>query len=100
MGVVGLIGILLFFAGVHVLWQARHEVLDWLREFFRILRVEFTRRSNPVAAPPSSAHPEAELPDGLSEQPRGRHHRGALRLVGGVGLMVLGQVLFLLDLAF
>ena len=95
MSVVGLIGILVFFAGAHLLWQGRREVLFWLAEFFRILRGEFTRRHaatgeasaltwNEPAAAPAPA----------------RRHRGALLLVGGLALVFLGQFLLLLDLVF
>ena len=95
MSVVGLIGVLVFFAGARLLWQGRHEIIFWLTEFFRILRGEFTRRdaavgeagslilSSPVAAPGSA--------------PR---NRGTLRLVGGLALIFIGQVLLLLDLVF
>jgi uncharacterized iron-regulated membrane protein len=35
----GLTGIILFFAGLHMLWQAREEFLFWLEEYFRLLRL-------------------------------------------------------------
>jgi hypothetical protein len=98
-GVLGLIGILMFCFGAHVLWQSRKEVFDWLQEFFRILRREFSRRSDLSPADANPPSPE-DSPDGLPASARGRRHSGALRLVGGVGLMVLGQALFLLDLVF
>ncbi len=99
MSVLGLTGILMFCSGACVLWQSRKEVLDWLQEFFRIFRREFSRRSNlsPAHTSPQSSD---DRPGGVPTTRRARRHSGALRLVGGVGLMVLGQVLLFLDLAF
>jgi len=49
----GLTGIVLFFAGLHMLWQAREEFLFWLEEYFRLLRlsVRGTVQQAPVAPP-------------------------------------------------
>jgi hypothetical protein len=82
---VGVIGIVVFLAGSHLLWQARRDVLYWLEEFFRILRAEFTARGRGDS--------------GAAAKPAKRN-KGTLRLVGGFALMILGQVLLLLDLAF
>ncbi len=93
MSVVGLIGILVFFAGAHLLWQGRREILFWLAEFFRILRGEFVRRD--AAAGEAGAltwNQPAAAP-----APARRNH-GTLLLVGGLALVFLGQVLLLLDL--
>ncbi len=56
----GLTGILLFFAGLHMLWQAREEFFFWLEEYFRLLRLSVHRAADPqqVAMPP--ALPRAE----------------------------------------
>ena len=89
----GLIGILFFLAGVHLLWQARREVLYWVQEFFRIWRGEFTRRGLGEIAPPLPAEPAA-MPL------RRKRNLGALVVLGAFALIVLGQVLFILDLAF
>ncbi len=93
MSILGFVGILIFFAGLHVLWQARKEILYWLREFLRILRGEVVRRAGlaPDATGASSQRTSA------APEPRKRHN-GTLRLLGGFGLVVLGQVLLLLDL--
>lgn len=97
----GLVGILIFLAGAHLLWQARREVLYWAQEFVRILRGEFSRRSEL----PGSAHPAlAGVPAGghsVEDTPRlpRRRHSGTLLLLGGFTLIILGQVLFLLDIA-
>ncbi len=97
MSVVGLIGILVFLAGVYLLWQARKEVLYWLGEFFRILRGEVRRRGGLVDSGQSAAaeaHPAAQAPA------RRQRSHGTLVLLGAFALIVLGQVLFILDLAF
>jgi hypothetical protein len=92
---VGLVGVLIFLAGAHLLWQGRREILFWLGEFFRILRREFTRRKTGVVPP--GAFPEG-APAGVPAAPK--RDRGTLRLVGGLALVFLGQVLLLLDLVF
>lgn len=89
MRVVGLIGLLVFLAGIHLIWQARGEVLYWLEAFFRIFKVEVTRRNLASDVPVGESV-------GFQRPPR---PHGALRLVTGFGLMFLGQVLFFLDLA-
>ena len=97
MSVMGLIGILSFLVGVGLLWQARKEILYWLQEFFRILRAEFSRHgglTSGVRRAPASAS------SGIAGAPRPRRSRGALLLLGGFTLIVLGQVLFILGLAF
>lgn len=94
MSAVGLVGVLIFFAGAHLLWQGRREILFWLGEFLRILRREFKRRKTGVT-------PLGTFPEALGGVPavRKRDH-GTLRLVGGLALVFLGQVLLLLDLVF
>lgn len=106
MGVAGLIGVLLFFAGAFLLWQARSEVLDWLAEFFRIFRREFNRREAGLSRPSpgdSFAAGARELvasaSSGHSQAPAGPRRIGTLRLVGALGLIFLGQILLILDLA-
>jgi uncharacterized iron-regulated membrane protein len=49
----GLTGIILFFAGLHMLWQAREEFLFWVEEYFRLLRlsVRGSVQQVPVAPP-------------------------------------------------
>lgn len=56
----GLTGIILFFAGLHILWQAREEFLFWLEEYFRLLRMSFHGAADPgrVAAAPARLRPE------------------------------------------
>lgn len=82
---VGLIGVLVFLAGTHLLWKSRRAAIAWVREFIRILRGEFARKNDA----PRAAH----VPE-----PRGMPRSGALVLVAAVALIVLGQILFFLDL--
>jgi hypothetical protein len=85
----GLIGFLSFLAGVHLLWQGRHEVIFWIDEFFRIFRGEFTKRAGaPIAATADAATDQA------------KRYRGTLRLIAAFGLMMLGPLLFLIDLRY
>ncbi len=97
LGVVGLIGILSFLVGLALLWQARKEILYWLQEFFRILRREFSRHGG-LAGEVRRAPPSAT--SGVARAHRPGRSRGALLLLGGFTLMLLGQVLFILDLVF
>ena len=96
MGVVGVVGILLFFAGVHLLWKARTEVFYWLQIFFRILRREVTRRGG-LREDFSFASP-AEAP--FSALRTSHRSLGTLVMLGGFALMFLGPLLLLLDLVF
>ncbi len=43
----GLTGIILFFAGMHMLWQAREEFLFWLEEYFRLLKLSVRGATDP-----------------------------------------------------
>jgi predicted tellurium resistance membrane protein TerC len=51
----GLTGIILFFAGLHMLWRAREEVFFWLEEYFRLLRLSVHRATDPlpIQVPPA-----------------------------------------------
>lgn len=49
----GLAGILAFFAGMHMLWQAREEFFFWLEEYFRLLRHSVHRAADPQAELPA-----------------------------------------------
>lgn len=84
----GLIGFLIFLAGLQLLWQAREEILFWLREFLRIFQVSLRRTPLVGSTPIDRGAPHSAL----------QKHR-TLRIVGGVGLMLLGQLLLILDLA-
>ena len=55
----GLSGIILFFAGMHMLWRTREEVFFWLEEYFRLLCLSVHRVSDPEkeAARPFRSRP-------------------------------------------
>jgi len=83
----GLIGLLVIVAGSFLVWQARKEVVYWAKEFVLIFRKALTR-------------PEGEIVHSGSHERNLEDQSGALRLVGAIGLIFLGQFLVLLDLAF
>jgi hypothetical protein len=56
----GLTGIILFFAGLHMLWQAREEFLFWLEEYFRLLRLSVHRASDAQQIPVTPALPRTK----------------------------------------
>jgi hypothetical protein len=89
LGAMGLVGFLSFLAGLHLLWQGRHEVIFWMDEFFRIFRGEFMKRGGvPVTV---AADPTAKP---------AKRFRGTFRLIAAFGLMMLGPLLFLIDLRY
>jgi len=82
----GLTGIILFFAGLHMLWQSREEFLFWMEEYFRLFR--FSVRS--VADPQQAALKPARI------VPERKH---TLRIVLGMLLaFIAAPVLFTLGL--
>ena len=87
MQVTGLIGILIIVAGAFLVWQARREVLYWLREFVRTFRHALVRSEG------SDARRSVSVAND-------RDRQGALLLAGAIVLIFLGQVLVLIDLAF
>ena len=80
----GLIGTLVVFAGIHLLWQARKEIFFWLETFVRIFRA-------------SLKQPGARMRPLLAEATAGDRH--TLRMLLGMGLLFfLGPVLIVLSL--
>ena len=43
----GLSGIILFLAGLHMLWQSREEFFFWMEEYFRLLRLSVRKAADP-----------------------------------------------------
>lgn len=79
----GIIGTLVVFAGLHLLWQARREIFFWLETYFRIFRASL-EQPNPRAQAVRTAR-------------AGDRH--TLRLLLGVGLVFfLGPALIVLSL--
>jgi uncharacterized iron-regulated membrane protein len=56
----GLTGIVLFFAGLHMLWQSREEVFYWLEEYFRLLRLSVRSAADPQRATVTPPRPRVE----------------------------------------
>lgn len=69
----GLIGILVVCAGLHLLWQSRKEVAFWLGAYFRVFR---SLLRQPGAPAPS-----------IGTGPAGQTREGTLRMLLGVGLV-------------
>ena len=85
--VVGLIGIIIVFAGIHLLWQSRHGFMYWLERFVRIFRASLGQ-SDAVSYHVS----------GGETSPR---KTNAVRIVIGMGLaFFVGPILIALSLAF
>ena len=80
----GLVGTLIVFAGLHLLWQARREIFFWLETYFRIFRA-------------SLQQPDRRVPPvGVATQSGERH---PLRMLLGMGLVfVVGPALIVLGL--
>lgn len=56
--IVSLVGVLVFFAGMHLLWQSRGDIFAWLEEYVRLLRANIRRVTDPdhVPAAPEKPH--------------------------------------------
>ena len=82
----GMIGLLVVCAGVHLLWQSRRDVAYWMAAFFRMFRTQL--RDAPQSRADLAAH----------ESPAARRE-GTLRLLLGAGLLFfLGPLLIALCL--
>ncbi len=92
MSVVGVIGILVYLIGLHLLWQARREMFYWLAEFVRILRREVSSRAG------LDVRGAAPLPAEASAPVASRRSKGTLRMIGGFALAFIGPLLLILDL--
>ena len=73
--------------GLGLLWTYRAQGVDWLREFLEIWRGEVSGR-------------DPHLSDPAYRRVKPRRPRGALVLLSAVALLFIGQILFLIDLAF
>jgi hypothetical protein len=86
---VGLVGILLVFAGLHVLWRARYEIEYWLDRYLLLFRKSFDQAASGAAKPVAFASTERK--------------RELLPVLTGLGLVILGfavTTLFVLERIF
>lgn len=83
----GAVGETLALLGIGLLWTYRVQAIDWLRELLDIWRGEISGR-------------DPHLSDPAYRRLKPRRPRGALVLVSAVALLFIGQILFLIDLAF
>jgi hypothetical protein len=83
----GAVGETLALLGLGLLWTYRVQAMDWLRELLDIWRGEISGR-------------DPHLSDPAYRRLKPRRPRGALVLVSAVALLFIGQILFLIDLAF
>ncbi len=88
--VVGIIGILLCFAGVHLLWLARHEILYWTDTYLLLFRRSFdaARRNERATPAPAPRCEEMRAAHGLQERPRQRSEMWLM--LGGFALVAIG----------
>lgn len=82
----GLVGIVVFFAGLHQLWLAREEALFWLKRFADLFHWTLGKQEGRAEA-------------GSETLPQRPPAFGTLHLVGGLGLVMLGSFLCLVSLA-
>ena len=85
--IIAALGVLVFGAGMQVLWLSRREIFGWIEEYFRLFRVNV----NQVADP---AHPPV-----AARTPIARKH--AVRIaVGFVLAFLVAPMLITIGLAF
>jgi hypothetical protein len=81
----GLIGTLIVFAGLDLLWQSRKEFVYWLRTWIRIFRSALRQPGAPALS--------------LALASSARERQSTLRILVGMGLVFfLGPVLIVLGL--
>lgn len=98
--VIGLVGVLLCFAGAHLLWLARHEVLYWMDTYLLLFRRSFDAASQHSREEPRDSRDEQPAPavreaaeemrveHGLQERPRERSEMWLM--LGGFALVAIG----------
>ena len=73
--------------GLGLLWTYRAQAAEWLRELLEIWRGEVSGR-------------DPHLSDPVYRRVKPRRPRRAILLVSAMALLFIGQILFLIDLAF
>ena len=87
LGLLGEIGETMALLGLGLLWTYRSPAAVWLREMFDIWRGEISGR-------------DPHLADPVYRRVKPRKPQAAIALVSAVALLFVGQLLFLIDLAF
>jgi hypothetical protein len=86
-GILGAVGETMALLGLGLLWTYRTEAIDWMRELLEIWRGEVSGR-------------DPHLSDPVYRRVKPRRPAGAAAMIGGVALLFIGQILFLIDLTF
>ncbi len=86
-GMLGGLGETMALIGVGLLWTYRAEAAQWLRELLEIWRGDSFGR-------------DPHLSDPAYRRLHPRRPPGAIALISAVALLFVGQILFLIDLAF
>jgi len=83
-----LVGVFLFFAGLHLLWHSREDLFFWVQEYVRLFRLNVRQATD---------QGPAELPAKSADLGR----RGTARIVLGMALaFFVAPTLITLSLAF
>lgn len=85
---VAVIGVLVFGAGIHLLWQSRREIFGWIEEYFRLFRISVKQVAD-------HGEPPVKLPSAGVEK------KHAVRIaVGCMMAFAVAPLLVILGLAF
>lgn len=86
--IVAVIGVLVFGAGIHLLWKSRREIFSWVEEYFRLFRMSVKQVADHGEAP-------VKLP------PTGVEKKHAVRIAMGFMMaFAVAPLLVILGLAF
>jgi hypothetical protein len=87
--IVAVIGVLVWCAGLHLLWNSRAEILAWAGEYIRLFRISVKQQTDPSQLPP------------LVEGAQSSQPRHTMRIVLGFVLaFFVAPMLITLGLAF
>ncbi|MGB0035258.1 MAG: hypothetical protein WBP79_07285 [Candidatus Acidiferrales bacterium] len=81
----GIIGVLVVFAGLDLLWQSRHEIKFWIAAYLKVFLALLRQHESPMRALPAAVPAEKR--------------RGAVRVLLGMSFaFLLGPILIVLSL--
>lgn len=89
--VVAFVGVLVFCAGMHLLWMSRRDILGWIEEFLRLFRLNVRQVADPATV--------TVEPVELAERNRQKKHTARIAL-GVLLAFFLAPMLITLGLAF